>query len=322
MLVSELRKEIEKYDKNELKNIIVELYKRIPKNKKEDYNIDEFIKDVKKSKTNTKKEVLFEDLQKEVIYFLQLVDNHYYAIPNKIVSKKERSSWRFKVKRYYKELNNILPNAKDGNRATILLIEIFKRLSIGSNRLLFINWDTFRALGVSQGEYYDVIMKRILYNGYTKENLEKCIDLLDILKDPSELSYDMFWIFISNLKTIDNKEIALKLLIDKVSALKIELKAAKNSHQEYDITENINNYVECILEIYLTMNEYECAIAYYHKNYIEDNKEVKEYILLEKLEELDLIKEWIKEYENNNNIKYRDSINEKYTKFKNLKKEN
>lgn len=322
MLVSELRKEIEKYDKNELKNIIVELYKRIPKNKKEDYNIDEFIKDVKKSKTNTKKEVLFEDLQKEVIYFLQLVDNDYYAIPNKIVSKKERSSWRFKVKRYYKELNNILPNAKDGNRATILLIEIFKRLSIGSNRLLFINWDTFRALGVSQGEYYDVIMKRILYNGYTKENLEKCIDLLDILKDPSELSYDMFWIFISNLKTIDNKEIALKLLIDKVSALKIELKAAKNSHQEYDITENINNYVECILEIYLTMNEYECAIAYYHKNYIEDNKEVKEYILLEKLEELDLIKEWIKEYENNNNIKYRDSINEKYTKFKNLKKEN
>ena len=27
----------------ELKNIIVELYKRIPKNKKEDYNIDEFL---------------------------------------------------------------------------------------------------------------------------------------------------------------------------------------------------------------------------------------------------------------------------------------
>ena len=36
MLVSELRKEIEKYDKKELKNIIVELYKRIPKNKKEE----------------------------------------------------------------------------------------------------------------------------------------------------------------------------------------------------------------------------------------------------------------------------------------------
>lgn len=316
MLVSELRKEIEKYDKNELKNIIVELYKRIPKNKKEDYNIDEFIKDIKKIKTSIKKEISFEDLKKEIIYFLQLVDNDYYAIPNKIVSKKERSSWRFKVKRYYKDLNNILPNSENGGSATILLIEIFKRLSIGSNRLLFINWETFRALGVSQGEYYDTILKRILYNGYTKDNLKKCIDLLDVLKDPYELSYDMFWVFISNLKTINNKEISLGLLTDKVNALKVHLKGAKNSHEKYDITENINDYVECILEIYLTMSEYECAIAYFHKNYIEDNKEVKEYILLEKLEELDLTKEWIKEYESNNNIKFRNSITEKYTKLK------
>lgn len=315
MLVNELRKEIEKYDKNELKNIIIELYKRIPKNKKEDYNIDDFIKNSKK-KTSTKKEISFEELQKEIIYFLQLVDNDYYAIPNKIVSKKERSSWRFKVKRYYKNLNNILPNSENGNSATILLIEIFKRLSIGSNRLLFINWETFKALGVSQDEYYDTILKRILYNGYTKDNLKKCIDLLDVLKDPYELSYDMFLVFISNLRTISIKEISLELLANKVTALKEHLKNTKNSNEKFNITENINNYVKCILEIYLTMNECDCAIKYFHKNYIEDDKEIKEYILLEKLEKLNLIKEWIKEYENNNNIKFRDSITEKYTKLK------
>ena len=90
MLVNELRKEIEKYDKNELQNIIVELYKRIPKDKKDGYNVDEFIKNSKKN-PSAKKEILFEELQKEIIYFLQLVDNGYYAIPNKIVSKKERS---------------------------------------------------------------------------------------------------------------------------------------------------------------------------------------------------------------------------------------
>ena len=99
------------------------------------------------------------------------------------------------------------------NFAAKLKIEIFRRLSIGSNRLLFINWETFRALGVSQAEYYDTIMKRILYNGYTKENLEKCIDLLDVLKDPYDLSCCMFWIFMSNLKTINNKEISLELLL-------------------------------------------------------------------------------------------------------------
>lgn len=259
---------------------------------------------------------MFEELQKEIIYFLQLVDNGYYAIPNKIVSKKERSLWRFKVKRYYKDLNSILPDSENGNSATILLIEIFKRLSIGSNRLLFIIWETYKALGVSQGEYYDTILKRILYNGYTKDNLKKCIDLLDVLKDPYELSYDMFCFFISNLKTISDKEISLELLADKVTALKIRLKDTKNSHERFDITDNINNYVECILEIYLTMSEYECAITYFHKNYIEDDKEIKEYILLEKLEKLNLTKEWIKEYESNIDVKFRDSIIKKYAKLK------
>ena len=50
MLVSELRKEIEKYNKKDLENIIVELYKRLPKSKKEDFNIDDFIKNVNLSK--------------------------------------------------------------------------------------------------------------------------------------------------------------------------------------------------------------------------------------------------------------------------------
>lgn len=318
MLVSELKTEIEKYDKKELKSIIIELYKRIPKNKKEDYNIDEFIKDIKKNNKTNKKLIDFETLQKEIIYFLQCVDNEYYAIPNKIVSKKERSSWRFKVKRYYKELNNILPNSNNGYSATLLLIEIFKRLSIGSNRLLFINWETFRALGVSQADYYDYLIKRILYHGYTKENLEKCIDLLDIPKDPYELSYDMFWIFLSNLKTCDTKEISIELLNEKINILNQKLKETKNSHQEFDIKENINNYVKCVLELYLMLNKYEVGIKYFHKNYIESTKEVKEYVLLNKLEDLELTKEWLKEYERNmNKIKFRESLKEKYNNLKN-----
>ncbi len=52
MLVADLKKEIEKYNKKELESIIVELYKRIPKHKKEDYDIDEFIKNINNSKKN------------------------------------------------------------------------------------------------------------------------------------------------------------------------------------------------------------------------------------------------------------------------------
>ena len=64
MLVSELRKEIKNYKTKDLEDIIVELYKRVPKYKKEEYNIDDFIKNIKSSKTQTsskKKGYKFED---------------------------------------------------------------------------------------------------------------------------------------------------------------------------------------------------------------------------------------------------------------------
>lgn len=50
MLVKDVRKEIEKYNKLELTEIIVELYKRVPKSKKEEYNIDDFIRDAQTKK--------------------------------------------------------------------------------------------------------------------------------------------------------------------------------------------------------------------------------------------------------------------------------
>ena len=318
MLVAELKKEIEKYDKKELKSIIIELYKRIPKHKKEDYDIDEFIKNINNSKTSTKKEISFEELKKEIIYFLELVDKEYYVIPNKIVSKKERSSYRFKVKKYYKELNRILPDSKNGNDATLLLIEIFKRLSKGSNILLFINWETFKGLGVAQADYYDCLMKRILFSGYTKENLNKCIDLLEVLKDPYELSYCMFEVFITNLKTNDVKEIAIKLLMNKINNLKEKYKNAKknkNYHEEFEAS--INNHVICILELCLKNIEEEIGIKYFHDNYIEANEEIKEYILLDKIKSLNLKDIWLKEYESEvGKTKFRDSIVEDYKNFK------
>ena len=43
MKITELKPIIKKYNKEELESIVVELYKRIPKYTKEDYNIDNFI---------------------------------------------------------------------------------------------------------------------------------------------------------------------------------------------------------------------------------------------------------------------------------------
>lgn len=294
--------------------------KEFLKAKKEDYDIDGFITNLKAEgkKKAVKKALTFEELETEIIYFIRCVDNKYYCIPNKIISKKERSTWRFKVKRYYKELTDIMPDSKNGELATIFLTEIFKRLSTGSHRLLFSNWETFKAIGISQDEYYDMLIKRFFFNGYTEENLQKCINLLEVPKDPYELSYSMFWTFMSNLETLDIKEKTLELLKNKVENLKEKLTVTKNSHMQFEIKEDINNFVKCILEIYILINQSSKGIGYFHKNYIERDNEVKEYILLEKIEELNLKDVWIKEYESKiNKIDFRDYLIEKYHKFKN-----
>lgn len=317
MLVSELKQELEKYDKKELVSIVVELYKRIPKTKKEDYNIDEYIKDIKTKDKVAKKKLSFEELEKEITYFLQCVDNELYVVPNKIISKKERSGWRFKVKRYYKELNNIPTSSLNGDTATTLLIEIFKRLSIGSNTLLFINWETFRALGVSQASYYDAIIKRILSKGYSKENIQKCIELLEIPKDPYELSFDMFEIFISNLKIVDNRLTAIEFLDAKIKEFQLKLKSAKDYHQQYVLEEKIDNYTMCITNIYFILHEVDKGIDYFQKHCSEASEEVKEYIILEELEKFNLDDYWLKEYESKmKSIDFRDSLKKRYNVLK------
>lgn len=100
--------------------------------------------------------------------------------------------------------------------------------------------------------------------------------------------------------------------------MKIELKKTKNNFSlEYDLKEKINNCTKCILEVYCLMKEADNGIAYFHKNYIERNQEIVEYVLLNKLYFLDLIDEWIKEYEDNvSKIDFRNSLKEQYILLK------
>lgn len=147
MKVCELKEKIKDYPKVDLKKVIVELYKSIPKKIKEEKEIDDIIINIDKP-INTKKieTINFDDLANEILSFLSDV----YASPNRIISKTERSKWRFKVKNYYKNLTKISPDAKDGLGATNLLIMLYNRLSRVAYSLLFSSWDTFGALGVSQ----------------------------------------------------------------------------------------------------------------------------------------------------------------------------
>lgn len=314
MKINELRETIKKYNEKDREKLIVELYKRIPKSIKEDYNIDEYIINLntKIEKENT--EITIERLEKEVNFFIECAYDDLYARPNKIISKNDRSKWRFKVKTFYKQLNSFLPTNEDGKKATDLLKGLFKILSFGTHYLTFSNWNTFRAIQISQSEFLKNIVERKLSNGVTRENLEYCIDLLNVQYDPQEYHSSVLYSFESCLKTPDARYMAIELLKEQVIIWKEKYK----KDDSYENQEYTNYFVECVVDIYFELCEVKDGITYFHKQYLEKYKEIKEYILLQKMEEFNLYKEWVLEYEKHlGKISYRDSLKEKYTKYKN-----
>lgn len=322
MLVKDLRKTLEKYDKKEMCDIIVELYKRLPKKVKEDYDIDKFIEDINNKTKKEEKKVSFDDLCSEMRYFLDCAKAGYYSSPNKVIPKKERSNWRFKAKRYYKELTKTIPTTDIGVKSTKLLIELYELVSRGTNTLVFTNWDTFRALGVNQVEYLDMLYKRILSTGNSINNIKVCIDLLDNCKDPDILDEFLINVFVDNLRTEESKLTAINLLDEKVVEVKEKIKSLGkkyNYHDMYYLEEDNNLYVETATRLYFSSFEVDEGIKYYQKNYIHYNSEVKEYILLEILRELELYEEWITEYESaSKKIKLREELTRDYEKIKEL----
>ena len=313
MKVSELREIIKKYNEEDKEKIIVELYKRIPKRTKEDYNIDNYIMNLNVKVEKSDKEFTIERLEKEVNYFVECANSDLYASPNKIISKSERSKWRFKVKNFYKKLNSFLPTTEDGKKATDLLKDLFIILSFGTHYLTFSSWNTFGAIQISQSEFLMNIVQRKLANGITDDNLSYCIELLNVKYDPQEYHKSILISFESCLKTADARYKAIELLKKQVGLW-------KEKYRQKDSYENetyANYFIECIVDIYIQLCEVKNGISYFHKQYINRNKEIKEYILLEKLEEYGLYKEWILEYEKHlERIDYRNELKEKYKEYK------
>lgn len=322
MLVKELKNTIDKYKKDEKDKIIIELYKRIPKSIKEEYDIDNFIINFRENKKITKEEkiITISELKHEITSFIDCANKGLYSSPNKVISKSERSKWRFKVIRFYKELNSFKPDSEDGIIATDLLKDLFFLLSHGSCYLLFTNWETFRAIRISQDAFLETIMKRKLACGASKDNLKYCTNLLHINYDPYGYHVDVLNAFASCLKTTDVKYMAIDLLKESVLELNNKVKTLKKEKKGYYNEKELNNYiVECIMIIYVSLSETSEAINYYHKYYVETFQEIKEFILLNFLDNRELYKDFIIEYEKHlGKISYRDSLKERYEELKRI----
>jgi len=306
MKVAELRSILSSYDPETLREIVVMLYKEIPKSKKESDGLDGILQDFSKDKAIEKKKAPaqsdFPLLESEIEQFLELVDAQCYVAPNRYVNKAKRSKWRFEVKRFIKMLLDI--KGENGEKSACLLAKIYEMLSYGCSYYLFSSNNTFLAVGYGQPALLRIILGKMFFNGVDRASVKEAVFLtLDSNVDRETLHIQLLYELLNALKTIDAKELALEQCVafyrdyDAIQAAKRRF-CYSEIYDDYRKEERRNDAVELYMMIKFSLHEHDEGIKYFWDNYICNKKEIALYVLLtyylsnDGLESL-----WIREYE-------------------------
>lgn len=193
MLIKEVRSIIKNYSEEELRILIAEMYKVIPKKVKQEKNIDKMVEDInnfmrsRKRVTRQKESIDLESLKYEIEEFIDYSYKQYYFAPNSYVHKSERSKWRFKVSKFIKELEKVNGNAEDNATATELLEKLYEVLCYGYYYVIFNSNEPFRSIRMSQSEVFDMVIRRKFADGINKESITYALKLMAANKPDSNL---------------------------------------------------------------------------------------------------------------------------------------
>lgn len=309
MLVSELKKTLGKYKKEELILIITEMYKFMPKKLREEKDIDSLLKDapnyirIGKGAKAKDMQINMDDLKQEIDRFIDHAYKQYYFAPNNVIHKKDRPKWRFKVKNYIKTLQNIAVDGDEGSIATGLLAKLYEMLCYACGYYLFNTEAPFRSVGIEQEALLDTVIERRLSYGINQENVKFAIELVTkSIENPNTVNSSLIYVLVKNLKTADAKEMAIeqcKLLLNKWKESKktSTKKSWSADRSDYELGEKNNLLAEMVFRINIALCEFDEAIQSFKKYYASYNAEVNLYVLLKLLWEYELKDLWMREYE-------------------------
>jgi len=301
--IKEVRNIIKNYSEEELRILIAEMYKAIPKKVREEKNIDRMVENIntfmnsKKLNTQRKENINVDLLEYEVEEFVDYAYKQYYFAPNSYVHKKDRSKWRFKVSKFIKKIEKVTGDTEDFNIATKLLIKLYEVLCYGCYFVIFSSNDPFRSIRKQQNEVFSIIVGRLFVEGINQEKVAKAIKVMASNKPHSSLIPEIM----KYLKTPDSKKMAINQC-DKIKqtlkkkGILVGTKLEKERSDEFNINERINIVVQLAFNCYFELKEFSTACEYFYNNYKKD-KEVKLFILLRLIFEKGRKNLWIEQYE-------------------------
>ncbi len=289
MKVAELREKLGKLKKEEVLKLAVEFYKLVPKAKKEDYDLDSLINNPtqKKSKAKGKATVLsLFEIELQVETFIENAKEQYYFSPNRTVPKKERATWRFKVKKWYKELINTQRPDADIKAQAEILKKLYELLCESCGYQYFTAYDTFQSVGIEQSVFYRSVLELIQEAKGKSELVNQGIGLMvDNYLNRYTLYSTLMIELISFLDIPDLKYQGIdkaKLMIGENNFIPASKKERYSfySNDRFKKNRKNNNLTQLVFRLYASLFEYDKAIIFYEKNYYEDSNEVKLYVLI------------------------------------------
>jgi hypothetical protein len=302
--VSEIKITIDNYSQDQLKCVISQMYKAIPKAIREEKDIDSIVKnpDIIRSKGRDKAEDLpdIQELQSDAESFMEDARNQYYFIPNRIISKQDRPKWRFIVKRLYKDLLLTAGQQENIPQAAQLLEKLYELLCLSCKEVLFSAYDSFRSVGIEQAEFFRKVLTLKAQSEDQKIFIKNALLLLiNNSLNRYTVHETLIKVILEFLKTPDSREQSIVVCNELFKTVKDEPSVKKYdwSVTDYAKIEKLNNLAEMGFFCYAQLFEYEKAIDYFKHHYQVKDSEVLLYILLELLFELNQKQYFVEEYE-------------------------
>lgn len=319
MKIKELRDSLQNKDQKLINDALVEIYKLLPKAKKEDADIllNSMLSGQGKVKKAVKETVDLAELIEEVNFFLKCVYEGLYISPNRFIKKSERSKWRFKVKRYLKVLLDVKVEDPMYPMTISSLLSLYEMLSKGTGYYILPTEDPFQSIERNQADLLQDIIKKMLPIGIGDEDVKALISI--ILKN--YVSYDtikeeLFAVLLSVLCKDNQREqiltIAKEIRMDYVKELKKYKPRQDGTYKIRTQIEEVNQLVFMTKAIKgLQMEDVDEYIKYSY----ETDKEIDLYCMLKLIEFIGCDEDWILVYKYmtiNKKVKARNSLIEAY----------
>lgn len=293
MKLDELRKAIENHADDDLRLVIVELYRRIPNNVIKEKSLDELITAPRSFVRSQKKPKVVElpdprEIALDMEIFIRDAKNGYYCSPNSYIRKADRPKWRFHVKRFHRDLVALFKDPGSLNEVSRLLELLYDLLCSSAEKGLFNSADVFESIGIPKEKFYGdlVTAKRAIARDLTW--IDQAMELL--FRYESYSRSDAMRFLVGELTTNALREEAL-LVVIRTFQQKTEPRGRK-----LNPLNQTNDLAELALRICLSMKDYKQGLDLYWTHYVAPNKEIAVFVLLRILEEHKEMALWLQEY--------------------------